>query len=172
MGLRPEKLEIMPIGFAVSFKVDTKNYNKKVLKSNLLTLKKIAISFAGPMVNLLFMAIFFKLIPNQILFYINFIIFLFNMMPIYPLDGGRIAKYILFMLKGKKAGFIISHYISNFMAVVFGITILILSIALKNISLIFILVYLLIVEIKENKKYKIKSNLYKILENNIAINQD
>ena len=162
----------MPVGFAVSFKVDTKNYNKKILKSNLLTLKKIAISFAGPFVNLAFMFIFLKLIPNQILLYINFIIFVFNIMPIYPLDGGRIVKYILCMFNGKKKGMIISHYISNVAILLFGSGILILSITLKNISLMFVWVYLLFVEIQENKKYKIKRNLYKILENNIAINQD
>ena len=33
LGLKPEKLEILPIGFAISFKIDTENYNKKILKT-------------------------------------------------------------------------------------------------------------------------------------------
>lgn len=162
----------MPVGFAISFKVDTEYYNKKILKSNLLTLKKLFISFAGPLVNLIFVFVFFKLIPNQILFYINILIFSFNMLPIYPLDGGRIVKYILCIFKGKKRAITISHYTSNLIAFILEVIILIISIVLKNISLMFVIVYLLFIEARENKKYKIRRNLYKILENNIAINQD
>ncbi len=162
----------MPVGFAISFKVDTEYYNKKILKANLLTLKKMLISFAGPLVNLIFIFIFFRLIPNQKLLYVNIIIFLFNMLPIYPLDGGRIFKYILCIFRGKKIGSIVSHYTSNLIAFIFEAIILILSIILKNISLMFVMLYLLFIEARENKKYKIKRNLYKILENNIAIKGD
>ena len=54
LGFKVQKLDVMPIGFGVSFRVDTKNYNKKILKANLLTVKKIIIVLAGPLINLIF----------------------------------------------------------------------------------------------------------------------
>ena len=51
MGFEVENLKIMPLGFSVEFKPKIIDYNKKVLKSNSLTLKKILINIAGPFVN-------------------------------------------------------------------------------------------------------------------------
>ena len=107
---------------------------------------------------------------NPILIYINFIILLFNLLPIYPLDGGRILKYLLSIFHGRRKAYSITFVISNIAAIVTTFSILLLSIYVKNFSYIFIIIYIWIVLIKENKKYKIKKNIYKILENNIAIN--
>lgn len=40
MGMRPEKLELMPFGVTVSFKINVKEYNKKIKKGNALEAKK------------------------------------------------------------------------------------------------------------------------------------
>ena len=53
MGLRPETLKIMPLGFSIEYKTNVEDYNKKVLKSNMLSLKKIIIACAGPLINLI-----------------------------------------------------------------------------------------------------------------------
>lgn len=58
LGFKVQKLEILPIGFGISFRVDTKNYNKKILNGNLLALKKIFIALAGPLVNLSLIILF------------------------------------------------------------------------------------------------------------------
>ena len=41
MGMKPEKIELMPYGISISFKLKPKDYNKKILKANLLDDKAI-----------------------------------------------------------------------------------------------------------------------------------
>ncbi len=55
LGFKPESISIIPAGFSVQFKAENKNYNVKVKKGNLLSVKKIAIAAAGPIVNLVLM---------------------------------------------------------------------------------------------------------------------
>ena len=43
MGMKPEKLEIMPFGISVSFKIKPQEYNKKIKKGNYLEIKKIIV---------------------------------------------------------------------------------------------------------------------------------
>ena len=64
---------------------------------------------------------------------INLLLLIFNVLPLYPLDGGRIVK-LLFGLKEK--------YFTYF-SVLFIIIILIFAIFIKNISLILIAIYIL-----------------------------
>lgn len=94
------------------------------------------------------------------------------MLPIYPLDGGRILKYILCIFVGKKKALTLINRISNITAIILNIGVIILTFKLKNIAYIFAMIYIWYIIIKENKIYKFKRNLYKILENDIAINND
>ena len=112
LGLKPKKLEIMPVGFSVYFRVNTDGYNKKILKTNLLTLKKLFITLAGPAINLICIFTF----TDITIIYINILIFIFNMVTIYPLDGGRILKYILCFFINKINVLIITHIVSNITA--------------------------------------------------------
>ncbi len=104
--LRPEKIEIMPFGFSISFKISTKEYNRKIKKANLLELKKIGVAIAGPLTNFLIILITantnIEIQKGLMIIYTNIVIMLFNLLPIYPLDGGRILKGILHIYKGKK----------------------------------------------------------------------
>ena len=34
MGMKPEKIELMPYGISISFKLKPKDYNNKILKAN------------------------------------------------------------------------------------------------------------------------------------------
>jgi len=126
----------------------------------------------GPAINLLFVLLFLLLDYNVIIVYINILIFLFNMIPIYPLDGGRIIKYILHIFLGRKKSLKFTYIISNVTTIILSIFIIYFSIMSKNVAYFFVMVYIWIIVLKENKKYKIKSKMYKILENNIAINSD
>lgn len=83
LKMKPEKIEIMPFGLSISF------YNQ--LNEN--KIKDIIVALAGPITSLA-LAIF---TTKQEAVYSNLLIFLFNLLPLYPLDGGRIIKGILDM---------------------------------------------------------------------------
>ena len=85
-NMKIEKLEIMPFGFSVSIEDSvTENF------------KKIFVAAAGPLVTLALILIFFNIEKKlkQEIIYSNILILIYNLMPIYPLDGGRIIKGIL-----------------------------------------------------------------------------
>ena len=53
LGMKPEKMDIMPYGISISFKLMPRDYNNKILNGNLLEIKKIFVAIAGPLTNLL-----------------------------------------------------------------------------------------------------------------------
>ena len=101
MGFKVKKLQIMPVGLVLSFKEEINGYNKKIFKGNILCLKKIMVLIAGPAINIVIAIIFFysKLniiyISREEIIYSNLLIAFFNLLPIYPLDGGKIIKRLL-----------------------------------------------------------------------------
>ena len=148
LKLKPEKIDIMPFGLSVQFKLFPDDYNNKVLKSNQLQIKKIIIAMAGPITNFVL------------------IIALFNLLPIYPLDGGRILKGILNIMYGRKRTEKIMNKVSNILIVFITMICAFLVYLLKNIAIIVSLVYLWFLIINENKRYRTKEKIYKIVEEN------
>ena len=57
LGFKPNSLEIMPLGLSIGFESKLENYNRKIKKGTLLTLKKIIIAASGPLTNLLFIIV-------------------------------------------------------------------------------------------------------------------
>jgi len=164
LGLKPDTLRIMPLGFSIEFKTQVQEYNKKIKKSNILTVKKILIALAGPLINLLivFLGIIFNLDTNII--YSNLLLFLFNLLPLQPLDGGRILKNILKIFCGnRKANTYITN-ISNILVILLTMVSSILIYIYKNIAILWILIVLWILIIKENKKYYTYNKIYKIID--------
>ena len=173
LGFKPYSLEIMPVGLAISFKTETENYNKKIKKGVLLTLKKIIIAFAGPLTNVIMAFLFttynFKdlNISNEILIYSNILIAIFNLIPIYPLDGGRIINGILHIFFGKKRAAIYTNIISNVSIIILTIISSIAILYFKNIAILFALGYLWYLVIRENRKFSNKQKLYSRFEKDV-----
>ena len=170
LKLKPEKIEIIPVGVAISFKLKTKDFNHKIGKSNLLEIKKILIAAAGPLTNIIIMWIALKLQINIIqkitIIYANILIMMFNLLPIYPLDGGRILRGILNILAGKRKT---NKYINVISIIVASCTTILALVATwysHNIAIIFITIYLWIIVVKECKINKQKQKIYEILEKN------
>ncbi|NLC88282.1 MAG: hypothetical protein GX682_05930 [Clostridiaceae bacterium] len=167
LGFKPNTIEIMPFGLSIGFDIKVDNYNKKIKKGTILTLKKLFIAISGPIINFIIALIFlvypisFLRINSQIIIYANLLIGIFNLIPIYPLDGGRIIKYILHIFYGKKQSYIYSNKISYITIITLTIICSFAILYLKNIALILILVYLWYLVIKEHKIFNAKKQIYK-----------
>ena len=170
LGFKPKNINIMPLGIYIKFDIPITTYNKKLFKSNILSLKKIIIAFAGPMVNILFIILFImfnissNLISFQNIIYANLLIFIFNLIPIYPLDGGRILKNILKIIFGNEKALKMTNKISNITMIIISIISSIAILYYKNIALFFITIYLWGITIIQNKRYNLKSRIYKQIE--------
>ena len=161
LGLKPEKIEMMPFGFFLEFKTNTEKSSKQILKSNIL------VAIAGPITNLLiiFIILFLHIsfIGRDIVVYANLLIFAFNLIPIYPLDGGRILKGILDIFYDNIKSEIFINKISNFYIVMLTMLGSIAIYYFKNIAILIIIGYLWLLVIKENKKFLIKRTAWKLV---------
>lgn len=170
LGFKPNTLEIMPLGLSVGFEGKVENYNKKIKKGTVLVLKKIIIALAGPLTNLIFIIIFsvfnisFFCIENQLVIYSNILIGIFNLIPIYPLDGGRIIKGILHIFLGKRVALEYINKISYISVIVLTFITSIAILYLKNIAILLILAYLWYLVIIEHRRYNMKKQIYNKLE--------
>lgn len=167
-GMKPEKIELMPYGLSISFKINVKEYNKKIKKANILELKKIIVALAGPLTNLFIILISssIEIQKANIITYTNLLIMIFNLLPIYPLDGGRIIKGILNIYLGKRKSEECTKIISKTTLIIITAIFSILILYVKNISIFLIDIYLWYIVQKENTKLKNRQEIYKkILEN-------
>lgn len=132
----------------------------------MLAVKKIIIAISGPMVNIAFIILFsiiqvsFFGISRELILYANILIAIFNLIPIYPLDGGRIAKGILHILYGRQEAFEYINKISNSCIALLTAISSIAILYFKNIAILFILAYLWYLVIVENRRYKNKKRIY------------
>ena len=170
LGMKPEKIDLMSFGFSISFKINIDDYNKKICKANNFEIKKIIIAMAGPLTNLIIILITFNInldiIKSLVIIYTNLLIMIFNLIPIYPLDGGRILRGLLYIVFGRRSAEKFSLIISNIILIIITSVMSILIFYIKNIAVVLIIIYLWYMLLKENKKYKNKEKLYqKILEN-------
>ncbi|MBO4293216.1 MAG: hypothetical protein J5881_02360 [Clostridia bacterium] len=91
LGFKPEKIELNPLGLSLAFRPNWDDFNLKIKKANALEIKKIIVALAGPIANLA-IAILVGLFATpsimvSTIFYANLLIAIFNLLPIYPLDG-------------------------------------------------------------------------------------
>ncbi len=168
LGMKPEKIELLPYGVSISFRLTPKDYNKKIKCGNQLELKKILVALAGPITNAIVIALILYMkedvFSTFIVLYSNLLLILFNLLPIYPLDGGRMIKGILHIFLGKMKA---DKYTNRISFVVLMMVTFAASIAVykfENIAIFLMVLFLWGLFIREDKIYEKRSKIYRLLE--------
>lgn len=159
LNIKVKRVTLFPLGFSMNI-----DENKYISKSMDFNKKEIIIAFAGPFTNLLFTFFIQFFVKNtdtkNMIVYTNLIIALFNLLPIYPLDGGRMLKSALLIFLNEKKAVKYTYYITNITFFLLSLVFSILLYYLKNIGIVLIFNYLFYILIKQNKVYKIKKIIY------------
>ena len=172
IGKKIEKIRVMPLGVSITFKILVEDYNKKIIKGNINNIKNLLVAIAGPFVNFAIAIILYNLSSlnilnfkhTEIIIYINLLIGFFNLIPIYPLDGGRIVKEILCITSGKRTALKLTNIISNVTIILLTVLSSILILIVKNIAIFFAIMFLWGLVIKENRKYSMIKKMYVMIE--------
>lgn len=120
-------------------------------ENNISDLKELIISVSGPLFSIFFAYSY----GNKIYFIINILITIFNLLPIYPLDGGRILRVILNLIFGHKKGKIISTYFTNILLILFLVVSIFIAVCYKNFFFLAMCFYMLKLSKSEIKKDEI-----------------
>ena len=121
-----EKIILLPFGGITIFNMPL----------NVSIYKELIIASMGPVFQIIGYLIFNRFINNEYFFNYNLIIILFNLIPIFPLDGSKILSCILNIFYNFKQSFVITFYISFLLILCF-----IVLIIFSNASYFFILIF-------------------------------
>lgn len=174
LKFKPEEIKLTPLGLQIRFKTSPKEINSKIKKAKEINIKKAIIALAGPITNLVIAVIvilveYFNIsLKNmyiyQIIIYSNLIIGLFNLIPIYPMDGGRILKEILNIYCGRKKAYKITYITSKAILIILTAIASITILFVQNIAVLLIIGYLWYLEINEIRIYNRRKNIQKLVE--------
>lgn len=132
-----DHIEVLPFGAFLSLK----DFGRHLVKEELLML------CAGPLVNMVFIVLFYFMGQSQLL-KINVFIALFNLLPIYPLDGAKICQLMFSYFMDYRYTFFLQIRIS-LLLIAFGF------LSLKALGRLIVLFYLFYHNILYIKEYRI-----------------
>ena len=146
--IKLKKIEIYPYGGLSKLEHDI----------NIELLKEFLVVIMGPIIQILFTYLILKLniVDNTFLSYSKFIL-IFNLLPIYPLDGGRILNILLSIFISYYNSLKLTYYFSYFLF----LTLLLMNIIyIRNLFYYLIIISLGIELYKEIKKRNIYFNKF------------
>ena len=171
LKFKPEEIKLTPVGLQIQFKVSDEEYKLNNVKSY--TIKKAIIALAGPLTNFIIATIMIAIAQINIdlqytykfslIVYSNLLIAMFNLIPIYPMDGGRVVKEILSIIFAKKKAYKITYMISKTVLILLTAAASIAILYIHNIAILIIIAYLWYLEIAEIRKYNRRKNIDKLL---------
>ena len=171
LKFKPEEIKLTPVGLQIQFKVNDEEY--KIKNAKILNIKKAIIAAWGPITNLIIATVaiiisrfslnFLNLYIYELIVYSNLLIAMFNLIPIYPMDGGRIVKNILKIVYGNKKAYKFTYILSKTTLILLTAISSIAILYLQNISILIIIAYLWYLEIVEIRKYNRRKNIEKLI---------
>lgn len=135
-----EEITLLPFGASAKY------------SGNVTLWQEFLIAIAGPLASLFFAWVY----HNHTYFMVNVLIIIFNLLPIYPLDGGRIIKVLCLAIFGAKLGnelFILSQKIAMLLLIVLA---LYMTLCWKNYAFAFLSLVVFKIAREQFKKEKIQ----------------
>lgn len=158
LGMKISKIKLNLFGFSAQM------HSYKTKKNYI----KIITYLAGPVLNLICAIIFFSVMEETEmkanLVYTNILLFVFNLLPIMPLDGGKILKEILKFFYGNKKASIIMINLSKVLLAIISFSYSIFILKLKNIAILLLIIYMWYLYSIEARKVSTLERMYKIIE--------
>ncbi len=153
LGYKLDKLLLMPYGVCLNYKTNS-----------FLPKDEILIAISGPLINLLFAISTIALwwifpiaqIYTQLFCYANIVMFVFNLLPCYPLDGGRVLAGIITKKYNRKLAIKITIIFNILICIVFILTFIsgiFFGIINTNILIICVFLFLGILEPQKSTSY-------------------
>ena len=150
LGYKMNKISLMPYGAVVNGNIDGISYRDEI-----------KVAFAGPLANLcicILFTCFWWLAPEsypylESVVFTNFCIFAINLLPAYPLDGGRILSATLSLYLPRKKAMLITKILGILLAVIL-LALFVYSIVVQvvNISLLFFALFVLAGSLQKTKE--------------------
>ena len=159
LGGVPKKMTISIFGVSLEFYSYGKNK----------TIHRILFFVIGPIINLIIGFLCSRLMKNSefkdIIVQTNYAIGIFNLIPILPLDGGKILKEILRLCVGVDKSNVLVMIISKTVLVIFTLIYSVLILKVKSIMILFLLMYLWYLYIIEEKKFYLYEKTRRAIKN-------
>ena len=146
LKIEVQKIEIYPLGGISKFKMDL----------NISPKKEILILIMGPIFQQLFYLLLIKILPNkqQLINNYHYGILFFNLLPIYPLDGGKLVNILLsYIFPYKKS-------LKGTLWVSYLITVSLLLTKEKKGNTIIMIIFLICLITKEKRKVNYNYNKF------------
>ena len=94
--------------------------------------------------------------------YANLLLVIFNLLPIYPLDGGRILEQVIYVMKGKKIAHNVTNKVGKVTVILLTVCTSILILYIHNIAFVLILIYLWYLVIQNEKINNMRQKMLEI----------
>lgn len=155
IGLKVKKINIHISGLSVEFENYVKQRNAN----------KIVVDIAGPLINIIALVIAI-IIKQEEIAYINLLLAIVNLLPIYPLDGGQILRTLLRKRFTYKETINFIESISQYTLIILTAIASCYLLIGKNIGIFIAILYLWTIIFKEKRKNKIIRKAIRSVENN------